>query len=253
MFFNDMIYQSTSLFAFFIGFFTACAQPTSSPTAQREEISADSIYTYGLPTSADGTGKFYQGRDIAQVMGHQGASWLERSGREEEEGTDVLINALNLQPDDVVADIGAGSGYFTFRISPRVPQGKVLAVDIQPEMLEMIQKKQQDTGGTNVQTILGTADDPRLPTDSVDWVLLVDAYHEFSHPYEMMRDVTDALAPGGRVALVEYREEDPSVPIKPRHKMTETQAVKEMQAVGLKLLENKDVLPQQHLMIFGNN
>ncbi|MGB3851527.1 MAG: class I SAM-dependent methyltransferase [Tunicatimonas sp.] len=236
----------------FIGsYLSACAQPTSSTTTQREEVSSDSIYTHGLPTSADGTGKFYQGRDIAQVMGHQGAGWLERSGREEEERTDLLVDALNLQPDDVVADIGAGSGYFTFRISPRVPRGKVLAVDIQPEMLEMIQEKQQNEGGDNVQTILGTVDSPRLPADSVDWVLLVDAYHEFSHPYEMMRNVADALAPGGRVALVEYREEDPSVPIKPRHKMTEAQAVREMKAVGLTLLENKDVLPQQHLMIFG--
>ncbi len=239
--------------AFIGGYLSACAQPTSSPTASLgEESSSDSIYSYGSPTSADGTGKFYQGRDIAQVMGHQGASWLERSGREEEEGTDVLIDALDLQPDDVVADIGAGSGYFTFRISPRVPQGKVLAVDIQPEMLEMIRQKQQNEGGSNVQTILGTVENPELPSDSVDWVLLVDAYHEFSHPYEMMRDVADALAPGGRVALVEYREEDPSVMIKPRHKMTEAQAVQEMKAVGLELLENKDVLPQQHLMIFGN-
>ncbi len=250
-----MIYRSIILSTFVFGFFTACSQPKASSTTAEtlQNVASDSIYTYGAPTSADGTGKFYQGRDIAQVMGHQGASWLERSGREEEEGTDVLINALDLQPDDVVADIGAGSGYFTFRISPRVPQGKVLAVDIQPEMLEMIQLKQQNEGGNNVQTILGTVDNPHLPSDSVDWVLLVDAYHEFSHPYEMMRDVADALTPGGRVALVEYREEDPSVMIKPRHKMTEVQAVKEMKAVGLKLLENKQVLPQQHLMIFGNN
>ncbi len=226
-----------------------CTQPTSSPTTQA--VASDSLYTYDTPTSADGTGKFYLGRDIAQVMGHQGADWLERPGREQEEGTGLLIKAMNLQKDDVVADIGAGSGYFTFRISPLVPQGKVLAVDIQPEMLEMIEEKQHDEGGTNVQTILGTVDNPNLPTDSVDWVLLVDAYHEFSHPYEMMRGVADALTEGGRVALVEYREEDPSIMIKPRHKMTEVQAVKEMEAVGLKLIENKEVLPQQHLMIFG--
>ena len=184
-------------------------------------------------------------------MGHQGAEWLERSGREEEEGTDLLINAMNLQKEDVVADIGAGSGYFTFRISPRVPQGKVLAVDIQPEMLAMIEERQRAAGSTNIQTIPGTVDDPHLPTDSVDWVLLVDAYHEFSHPYEMMQGVANALTEGGRVALIEYREEDPAIMIKPRHKMTEAQAVKEMEAVGLTLLENKKVLPQQHLMIFG--
>ena len=227
----------------------ACTQPTSSSAA--EDVVSDSLYTYGSPTSADGTGKFYLGRDIAQVMGHQGADWLERPGREEEEGTDRLIKAMNLQKDDVVADIGAGSGYFTFRISPLVPQGKVLAVDIQPEMLEMIEQKQQDEGGTNVQTILGTVDHPNLPANSVDWVLLVDAYHEFSHPYEMMRDIAESLTEDGRVALVEYREEDPSIMIKPRHKMTEAQAVREMKAVGLELIENKDILPQQHLMIFG--
>lgn len=230
---------------------TACSQPTSSPTAEPDAPISDSLYTYGTPTSADGTGKFYLGRDIAQVMGHQGAGWLERPGREEEEGTDLLINAMGLQQDDVVADIGAGSGYFTFRMSPLVPQGKVLAVDIQPEMLAIIEERQRSEGNTNIQTIQGTVDNPRLPTDSVDWVLLVDAYHEFSHPYEMMRDVADALTEGGRVALIEYREEDPNVMIKPRHKMTEAQAVKEMEAVGLKLLENKKVLPQQHLMIFG--
>ena len=229
---------------------SACAQQPASP-GTAEATTTDSIYTYSTPTSADGTGKFYLGREIAQVMGHQGADWLERPGREEQEGTNLLINAMKLQKDDVVADIGAGSGYFTFRISPLVPQGKVLAVDIQPEMLEMIEQKQQDEGGTNVQTILGTVDDPNLPSDSVDWVLLVDAYHEFSHPYEMMQDIADALTEDGRVALVEYRKEDPSVMIKPKHKMTEEQAIKEMKAVGLELIENKDILPQQHLMIFG--
>ena len=246
--------MNQALASVFVAFcyLTACAQQSSSPSAQEREASTtDSLYTYGTPTSTDGTGKFYLGRDIAQVMGHQGADWLERPGREEEEGTDLLLKAMDLQSDDVVADIGAGSGYFTFRISPRVPQGKVLAVDIQPEMLEMIRQKQRKEGGTNVQPVLGTVENPNLPSDSVDWVLLVDAYHEFSHPYEMMQDVADALTEDGRVALVEYREEDPSVAIKPRHKMTEAQAVKEMEAVGLKLIENKDVLPQQHLMIFG--
>ena len=183
-------------------------------------------------------------------MGHLGAGWLERSEREEEERTDLLIDALALKPDDVVADIGAGSGYFTFRMSPLVPQGKVLAVDIQPEMLQMIEEKEQKQQVKNIETILGTIEDPKLPKNSVDWVLLVDAYHEFSHPYEMMSAIAEALSPTGKVALVEYRAEDPLVPIKPRHKMTEAQAVKELEAVGLTLVENKDLLPQQHLMIF---
>jgi ubiquinone/menaquinone biosynthesis C-methylase UbiE len=234
----------------FIGLITtACAQQPSSQTKQAENT-ADSTYTFGPSTSADGTGKFYQGREIAHVMGHQGAGWLERSGREEEERTDLLIQAMQLEPTDVVADIGAGSGYFTFRMSPLVPRGKVLAVDIQPEMLEMIEGKMKDEVVENIQTILGTIEDPKLPENSVDWVLLVDAYHEFSHPYEMMTQIVESLSPTGKVALVEYRAEDPSVRIKPKHKMTEAQAVKEMQAVGLELVENKDILPQQHLMIF---
>ena len=229
---------------------TQTAGTDSSPSASSAS-ETDSIYTQGTPSSADGTGKFYMGRDIAQVMGHQGADWLERPNRQQEERTDLLIQALQLNPNDVVADIGAGSGYFTFRMSPLVPQGKVLAVDIQPEMLEMIEQEEAKRGANNVETILGTVDDPNLPNNSVDWVLLVDAYHEFSHPREMMQHVADALDENGKVALVEYREEDPSVPIKPRHKMTEAQAVKEMNAVGLTLIENKDLLPQQHLMIFG--
>ena len=248
---------------FFLTFFCAFAACTpqtqtagtdSSPSTPVSPVSeTDSVYTYGTPTSADGTGKFYMGRDIAQVMGHQGADWLERPNRQQEERTDLLIQALQLNEDDVVADIGAGSGYFTFRMSPLVPRGKVLAVDIQPEMLDMIEQEEAQRGANNVETILGTVDNPHLPSDSVDWVLLVDAYHEFSHPREMMQHIADALSENGKVALVEYREEDPSVPIKPRHKMTEAQAVKEMSAVGLRLIENKDVLPQQHLMIFGKD
>lgn len=246
-----MIYRNLLSATFIFCVFTACSQPTSSPATKVDAAASDSLYTYGTPTSADGTGKFYLGREIAHVMGHQGAEWLERPGRAEEEGTDVLVKAMDLQPNDVIADIGAGSGYFTFRMSPKVPQGRVLAVDIQPEMLEMIRQKQQKEGVTNVQPVLGTVENPNLPSDSVDWVLLVDAYHEFSHPYEMMQGIADALTEDGRVALVEYREEDPSIAIKPKHKMSEAQAVKEMEAVGLELLENKDVLPQQHLMIFG--
>jgi len=229
---------------------SACAQSSRSQSNAVQSSDSDSLYSFGNPTSADGTGKFYMGRDIAQVMGHLGAGWLERSEREQEERTDLLIEALELNSDDVVADIGAGSGYFTFRMSPLVPDGKVLAVDIQPEMLQMIEEKQAKQPVKNIETILGTVENPKLPKDSVDWVLLVDAYHEFSHPYEMMSQIAESLSPTGKVALVEYREEDPSVPIKPRHKMTEAQAVKEMKAVGLSLVENKEVLPQQHLMIF---
>jgi ubiquinone/menaquinone biosynthesis C-methylase UbiE len=227
----------------------ACGQQSQEQGQIRN--SEQDHYQYRQPTSRDGTGKIYMGRDIAQVMGHRGAPWLERSARKEEERTDLLLRALELEDDDVVADIGAGSGYFTLRLSKLVPQGKVLAVDIQPEMLEMIEQKMQQHALENVETILGEIDNPALPEAEVDLVLMVDAYHEFSHPREMMEGIVASLAPGGRVVLAEYRQEDPDVMIKPRHKMSEAQVVKEMKAVGLSLIVNKDVLPQQHLLFFG--
>ncbi len=229
----------------------ACAQQKPQEQTQETKQPEEGFYTYSSPTSPDGTGKFYLGREIAQVMGHLGAEWLERPDRESEERTDLLLRAMDLQNDDVVADIGAGTGYFTFRMSRRVPQGKVLAVDIQSEMLTMIRDKIAQEKTANVQTILGTEQSPQLPADSVDLVLMVDAYHEFTYPRKMLENIVQSLKPEGRVVLAEYRAEDPGVMIKPKHKMTEAQAVKEMQAVGLRLIENKKVLPQQHLMFFG--
>jgi SAM-dependent methyltransferase len=201
------------------------------------------------PPSRDGIGKRYMGREISHVMGHQGARWLERPEREREEGTDLLIAELGLEPTDIVADIGAGTGYFVFRISPLVPQGQVLAVDIQQEMLDIIESRAAGTAD-NVSTVLGTVTDINVPDSSVDLILLVDAYHEFSHPREMGRSMFRALKPGGRVALVEYRAEDPSVAIKPLHKMSQEQAIREMEALGLRWAATSDRLPQQHLMFF---
>ena len=182
-------------------------------------------------------------------MGHRGAGWLERDSREREERTDLLVQALGLRPADVVADIGAGTGYFAFRMSKLLPDGKVMAVDIQPEMLDIIARratKDQD----NVVPVLGSITDINQPDNSLDLILLVDAYHEFSHPREMGESMFRALRPGGRLALVEYRAEDPSVAIKPLHKMTEEQAIREMTALGLNWLETRGVLPQQHLLFF---
>lgn len=206
-------------------------------------------YEYGSP-SRDGIGKFYMGREIARVMGHLGASWLERPTREREERTDRLVSNLPLQPDSVVADIGAGTGYFSFRIAGRVPRGKVLAVDIQQEMLEMIGSRMVAEGVTNIETVLGSERDPGLAPDSVDVILLVDAYHEFSWPREMGLAMVRALKPDGRLILVEYRAEDSAVPIKPLHKMSVRQARKEMAAAGLRLERNGRFLPQQHFMVF---
>lgn len=199
----------------------------------------------------DGIGTTYMGREIAQVMGHLGASWLERPEREREERTDLLLRALALKPTDVVADIGAGTGFFTFLMAPNVPKGNILAVDIQPEMIDYLNQGKAKRGVTNVTPILGTESDPKLPANAVDLAILIDAYHEFSYPREMMQHIAASLKPGGRVVLVEYRAEDPSVPIKELHKLTVAQATREMEAVGLKLLRNDRRLPQQHILFFG--
>jgi len=207
------------------------------------------VYQQTAP-SRDGIGKRYMGREISHVMGHQGAAWLERPERERQERTDLLISELGLRPTDIVADIGAGTGYFVFRISPLVPQGQVLGVDIQQEMLDIMESRAAGTVD-NVSTVLGTITDINVPDNSVDLILLVDAYHEFSHPREMGRSMFRALKPGGRIALVEYRAEDPTVPIKPLHKMSQEQAIREMAALGLRWVATSDRLPQQHLMFFA--
>ncbi len=206
---------------------------------------------YGkCPPSADGIGKTYMGREIAQVMGHEAADWLDRPEREAEEAPKLLVQIMHLKETDVVADIGAGSGHLTFLMAPKVLHGKVLAEDIQPEMLDLIGKRAKEKNFKNIEPILGTITDPKLPESDVDAVLLVDAYHEFDHPREMMQAIVKALKPAGRVFLVEYRGEDPNVPIKPHHKMTVDQAKREMSAVGLKLGNCDESLPRQHVMVF---
>ncbi|MFM1895135.1 MAG: hypothetical protein RLZZ385_209 [Pseudomonadota bacterium] len=202
------------------------------------------------PRSQGGTGKFYMGREISLVMGHQAADWLERPTRIQEEMPDEVVRNMNLAADAVVADIGAGSGYFSFRIARQVPQGKVLAVDIQPEMLALIEERKVAEVVSNIDGVLGRIDDPNLPPNSIDAALMVDAYHEFSHPYEMIRGIYQALKPGGRIFLLEYRAEDPTVPIRPLHKMTEQQAVLEMSVFNLEWTDTLDFLPWQHMMIF---
>tara|TARA_B110000438_G_C15793662_1_gene641893 strand:+ start:290 stop:946 length:657 start_codon:yes stop_codon:yes gene_type:complete len=197
-----------------------------------------------------GIGKFYMEREISFVMGHQAADWLNRPGRIEEERPDEVVTNMGLDSDHVVADIGAGSGYFSFRIAKLVPDGNVMAVDIQPEMLQLIEAQKRQDGVTNIQGVLGAIDDPNLPMNSIDAAIMVDAYHEFSHPYEMIRGIYEALRPGGRIFLLEYRGEDASVPIRPLHKMTEEQVVKEMSVFGLEWTDTLDFLPWQHMMVF---
>ncbi len=217
---------------------------TAKPIAPRYETRTDH--------DPEGTGKFYMGREIAQVMGHEGADWLDRPERETEEQPSRLLKALKIQPGSVVADIGAGSGFFTFRLAKIVgAKGKVLAVDIQPEMLAIIRQRMKARHLTNVEPIKGTITDPHLPVNSVDLILLVDVYHEFSHPYEMTQAMVRALRPGGRLVFVEYRLEDPKVPIKLVHKMTEKQVRKEMAIhPRVRHAATLEILPWQHIIIF---
>jgi len=214
-----------------------------------ELVDTSSLYSKTRP-AYDGIGKVYMGRQISQVMGHLGAGWLERSKREQEERTDLLVEMMSLEPDEVIADIGSGTGYFSLRMAPRVPDGRVVAVDIQPEMNAILEKSAKELGISNVETVLGTITDVKIPPNTVDVVLFVDAYHEFSHPWEMKRSLMRALKPGGRIVLVEYRAEDPDVLIKPHHKMSESQALIEFEAAGFDWIKTMDDLPQQHVLIF---
>jgi len=200
--------------------------------------------------SRDGTGKVYMGREISQVVSQHAIGWLERRDREGEEKPSLVIEQLELKADAVVADIGAGSGYFSFLIASAVPDGKVVSVDIQQEMLDFIESKKKLKKVSNIETHLGTIADTKLPENTVDLAILVDAYHEFSHPKEMAQSLVKGLKPGGRVVLLEYRGEDPSVSIKPLHKMTVKQVTREMEAVGLEFVEVREFLPIQHFLVF---
>ena len=216
---------------------------------KKNKKESDNFYQKGERTR-DGTGKYYMGREISQVMGHLGAGWLERPKREQEERTDLLVKNMKLSKSDHVADIGAGSGYFSFRISPLVPKGKVLAVDISPQMLGIIRAKKSKGTFTNVVTVQSSIKSTTLDEESIDCALIVDAYHEFSYPREMASSIFKALKKEGRLILIEYRKEDPSVPIKLLHKMTQKQAIKEISQVGFVWKKTLDFLPQQHFMVF---
>jgi ubiquinone/menaquinone biosynthesis C-methylase UbiE len=198
----------------------------------------------------NGIGKWYMGREIAHVMGFQGIGWLERSDREKEENVSNLIQNMKIESNDKIADIGAGSGYHVFRMAPLAKNGVIYAVDIQSKMLEVIKSNIDLNKIKNIKTILGNEKSIQLPKNSVDKILMVDVYHEFNFPIEMIRSIKNALKPNGELFLIEYREEDPKVPIKKIHKMSEKQAEKEMEAAGFKLRENMSNLPWQHCMIF---
>jgi ubiquinone/menaquinone biosynthesis C-methylase UbiE len=194
------------------------------------------------------------GRRYAQTMSYLGADWLDRSERVQEEEPDVALDALKLPVGATVADVGAGSGYMTVKMAKRVgPTGKVYANDIQPQMLSMLRQRLDREKIPNVELVLGTYDDPRLPANTIDLILMVDVYHEFSQPQQMLRRMRESLKPGGRLVLLEYRKEDPSIPIRPDHKMSVAEAKMEVEAEGFTLATVDERLPRQHILVFTKN
>jgi len=228
----------------------SCFLTSNESIAQADSF--DTKYTYKRG-DFNGIGKWYMGREIAYVMGFQGIDWLERSEREIEEDVSTLIKNMKIKTNETIADIGAGSGFHVFKMAPLAKNGLVYAVDIQPEMLEAIELKKRSKKVSNVETVLGSEKSINLPKNSLDKILLVDVYHEFSYPAEMVESIKNVLKPNGQLFLIEYRGEDSSVPIKKIHKMTEKQSIAEMEVAGFKLIENIDNLPWQHCMIFEMN
>ncbi|QDT53567.1 putative methyltransferase YcgJ [Caulifigura coniformis] len=228
------------------------AQEAAVEDSPARKVAPAGRYTSRRVHDPNGIGKFYMNREIARVMGHQGIQWLERPEREEEERLTLLMEALKLKPGMQVADIGAGSGVISVMIAGRIGDGKVYAVDIQKEMLDALEEKCRLQGVTNVTPVLGTTQSPRLDPESIDLAVMVDVYHEFDFPYEMLQEIAKSLKPGGRVAFVEYRKEDPKVPIKLVHKMSEAQVRKEAELpeFGLTWTETAGTLPRQHVVIF---
>jgi len=229
---------------------TGCAATAAISTdSTSTNGTSDGTYSYKSPSS-DGIGKVYYGREIANVMGYQGANWLARPSRATEERSDMAVDALMLEEDAVVADIGAGLGYISFQLARWVKEGKVIAVDVQPQMLALLEAERDRYGVNNIETVLGTEADPNLPAESIDMAVMFDAYHEFEYPAEMMAGIVQALRPGGQVVLAEYRAENPLVLIKKHHKMTQKQVKTELTAAGLNWVKTDSRLPQQHLMFF---
>ncbi len=223
------------------GVISACSQPKTATQNQVYQSKSATV---------DGTGKLYLGREIAPVMGAAGADWLERNNRQQEENTALAISKMPLTANSVVADIGAGTGYYTFRIAKKVPQGKVFAVEVQDEFVTYLNRTKKENGQQNVQVVKGTETSPNLPDASVDLAFMVDVYHELLYPHEVLQALRKALKPGGKLLLLEYRAEDPAIEIKELHKMSVKQANKELAANGFKIVQRNELLPIQHFLLY---
>jgi len=234
-----------------VSFLVCCALLVTVHKAIAQQSAGDSlyIYTYRTPT-AGGTGKLYLGREIARVMGPSNSVWLDRDSRPQEEQTQLAIDKIKLPSTGVIADIGAGTGYYTFKLAPKVPDGKVYAVEIQDEMIAAINNRKKKLNNTNVEVIKGSTTSPNLPANSVDLAIMVDVYHELEYPVEILQSIRKSLKKDGEILLIEYKGEDPAVAIRPLHKTTVVQLNKELGANGFKLAYEGKFLPIQHFLLY---
>lgn len=217
-----------------------------------QSVAAGNSYTNGR-ASSDGTGKYYMGREIAHVMGAAGSDWLDRRSRQKEENSSLAISKMPLTSKARIADIGAGTGYYSFMLAARVTEGKVYAVEIQDELIDTLHKRIKQKGVKNIEVVRGSTISCNLPDNSIDIALMVDVYHELAFPIEVLKDIRRCLAKDGKLVLLEYKGEDPKVAIKEHHKMTVAQVTKEMRANGFELISNGEYLPIQHLLVFGKS
>ena len=235
------------IFCFFIAIFLNKCDTAKKEKQHKAENRIE--YTFSKP-SADGIGKFYLHREISQVMEAGGASWLEREERQEEENVRLAIAKMNLSSGDIVADIGAGTGYYSFKIAEKVPRGKVYAVEIQDEFIRYLKNRKEELNNKNVEITKGTIRSPGLPENSIDLAIMADVYHELEYPHEMLQSIRKSLKAGGKLLLIEYRGEDSSLAIKALHKTTVVQLNREMEANGYKLFYDGEFLPIQHFLLY---